>query len=268
MANKTDTFQISGVLHVPPLPGSPQAVESFQTVTDRVLADAEALVKGGIDCAVIENFGDAPFRANKVRPHVPAMLAVLGTEIRHRFGTDFDIGINVLRNDGMSAIGIAAALGASFVRINVFTGAAWTDQGLIEGDAASVTRYRSFLFQTSAADRPHIMADVGVKHAVPVGAQSIETLASEAISRGGADGLIVTGSGTGEPTSLDDVRRVQTVSADKPVWVGSGADPETIKGIADVADGVIVGTYLHEDGNLGAPISEDRVRSFVNATRS
>ena len=37
MANKTDTFQISGVLHVPPLPGSPQAVESFKALQTECL---------------------------------------------------------------------------------------------------------------------------------------------------------------------------------------------------------------------------------------
>ena len=264
--DSSDSFQISGVLHLPPLPGSPSSVSPFSSVIDHVLRDADALVSGGIRSAVIENFGDAPFWPGRVRPHVPAMMAVLASRITSRFGTDLSLGVNVLRNDGFSAIGIAAATGASFVRINVFSGAAWTDQGLIQGEAAQITRYRREL--CALGPQPAIMADVLVKHAVPAGVTCIETLAREAVSRGGADGLIVTGNGTGFPTSMDDVRRVKSAAGEKPVWVGSGASASTVAEIAAVADGVIVGTALHRDGDIVAPIEKDRVRSFVEASRS
>ncbi|MBV8842329.1 MAG: hypothetical protein JO307_05920, partial [Bryobacterales bacterium] len=36
--------------------------------------------------------------------------------------------INVLRNDGMAAIAIATAVGAEFVRVNVYAGARLSDQ--------------------------------------------------------------------------------------------------------------------------------------------
>ena len=52
------------------------------------------------------------------------------------------MGINVLRNDAQAAMGIAAASGASFVRVNVLSGAMLTDQGLIEGQAAELLRLR------------------------------------------------------------------------------------------------------------------------------
>ena len=259
-------FQISGVIHLPPLPGAPAADCSFQSVIDHVLRDTEALVLGGITSVVVENFGDSPFRPNRVRPHVSAMMAVLGSQIRSRFGDDISLGINVLRNDGLAAIGVAVASGASFVRINVFTGAAWTDQGLIQGEADQITRYRKELCGLDSL--PLIMADVGVKHAVPAGVSSLETMAAEAISRGGADGLIVTGVGTGKATSLDEVALVKATAGQKSVWVGSGATPENVSSIAKVADGVIVGTFLHQDGNISAPIEKDRVQSFVDASRS
>lgn len=259
-------FQISGVIHLPPLPGAPTAERSFQSVIDHALRDAEALVLGGIQSAVIENFGDSPFRANRVRPHVPAMMAVLGSQIRERFGDQLSLGINVLRNDGLAAMGVAVATGASFVRINVFTGSAWTDQGLIQGEADQITRYRKAL--CLADSQPSIMADIAVKHAVPAGVTCLETMAEEAISRGGADGLIVTGVGTGKTASLDEVARVKEKASQKPVWVGSGATPDTVAAIANVADGVIVGTFLHQAGNISAPIEKDRVQSFLDAARS
>ncbi|MEZ5146901.1 MAG: BtpA/SgcQ family protein [Bacteroidales bacterium] len=38
-----------------------------------------------------------------------------------------------LRNDAASALAIALSSGAKFIRVNVHTGAAVTDQGVIEG---------------------------------------------------------------------------------------------------------------------------------------
>jgi len=49
------------------------------------------------------------------------------------------------------------------------------------------------------------------------------------------------------------------------VWVGSGATPATIDAIRQNADGVIVGTYLHREGDIRAPIDVDRVRSITEA---
>jgi membrane complex biogenesis BtpA family protein len=259
-------FLIVGVLHLPALPGAPGCGGSFSEVLSHALRDAEALVDGGIDCCIIENFGDAPFRSNAVQPHVPAMMGVIGAAVRDRFAGSLSLGINVLRNDGHAALAVAFACQADFVRVNVFTGAAWTDQGLIEGEAASLTRYRRSL--SFGGPAPRIMADILVKHARPAGTDCIATLAKEATGRGGADGLIVTGTGTGQPTDLNELRQVKAAAPDHPVWVGSGVTSQSVSQVCELADGVIVGTALHRDANIQAPIDKDRVRSFVDAARS
>ena len=46
---------------------------------------------------------------------------------------------------------------------------------------------------------------------------------------------------------------------------GSGTTPETIRAIRQHADGVIVGTVLHRDADIRAPIDVDRVRSITEA---
>ena len=186
---ETHDFLLTGVLHLPPLPGAPGSRHAMQALVDHALRDAEALVEGGIHNCVIENFGDAPFRAGTVQPHVPAMLAVIAAEVHRRFAGEMKVGINVLRNDAHSALGAAVACGASFIRVNVLTGAAWTDQGLIQGQADSVLRYRRAL--CGAGLGPAIMADVRVKHAGPAGETDLARLAVEAVERGGADGIIV-----------------------------------------------------------------------------
>jgi len=261
---KESQFALSGVLHLPALPGAPGSVLEFEQVVEHALRDADALVAGGIHRCVIENFGDAPFRKEHVQPHVPAMMAVIARAVRERF--DMDVGINILRNDSLSAMGAAVACGAAFVRVNVLVGASWTDQGLIQGEAAALARYRKNL--CGDAQGPKVFADVNVKHAVPAGETDIGLLAIEAVERGGADGIIVTGTRTGAPTDMQDVARVRNAVGDHPIWVGSGVNQQTICSVVGVADGAIVGTCLHRDGELTAPIDKNRVHALVSASRS
>ena len=108
-------------------------------------------------------------------------------------GLGVPVGVNVLRNDALAALGIAAATGARFIRVNVLTGLMYTDQGPITGKAAEVARARSRL-----APDVEIWADVLVKHAVAPPGSDIRQMARDTIERGGADALIMSGSGTGE----------------------------------------------------------------------
>ena len=193
-------IEIIGVLHLLPLPASPSISPGFPAVVARALQDAEMLWSAGVRSMIVENLGDAPFRAERVDPHVPAMLAVVGGHLKQRYGDELRLGINVLRNDGMAAIGVAAAVGADFVRINVWTGATWTDQGLITGRAHDLLRYRREL-GLSAAELA-VAADVLVKHGVPAGSDDVGQVALDTARRGCADVLIVTGTGTGAGTGF------------------------------------------------------------------
>src|SRR5690606_3606108 len=156
--------------------------------------------------------------------------------------TDLPLGINVLRNDGESALAVALAAGAQFVRVNVLSGAVVTDQGVIEGDAARLMRRRRAM---GAAHVP-VLADVRVKHAAPLGPgwRPIEEDVDELLHRAGAAGVIVSGSGTGKPTDPHELAAVKAAAGDAPVFVGSGATPETAADLLRHADGLIVGTSL------------------------
>ncbi len=77
--------------------------------------------------------------------------------------------------------------------------------------------------------------------------------------------LILTGSRTGAPASLDEVARVREAVPALPAWVGSGVTPETVAAVARVAQGAIVGTTLHQEGRIGLPLDVERVRRLVGA---
>ena len=119
-----------------------------------------------IDIFVILWFNreNSPFYKTKVHPLTVASMTAIAMEVRKK--TNLPLGINVLRNDGISALSIAHAVNAQFIRVNILSGARVTDQGIIEGISAELSRFKSSLRNCSV----EIWADVDVKHSSPLGA--------------------------------------------------------------------------------------------------
>ena len=257
----TATKPVIGMLHVPPLPGSPRNTLGLNAIVEQVLKDAEALAAGGIDGMILENFGDFPFYPRQVPPHTVAFLTVLGREVRQRFGQP--LGVNVLRNDSAAAIAIAAAMDAQFIRVNVHTGARLTDQGIIEGMAHDTLRYRSLL----GCD-VKIFADVDVKHSAPVARRELSIEVDEVLSRGCADAIVVTGSATGRQAALEDLRIAKAAAGHAPVIAGSGVDATNLATVLEVADALIVGTAFKQDTITTNPVEAGRVRAVMQAVRA
>lgn len=254
---------VVGMVHLPPLPGAPGYDSNRTAVRERMLEDANALVTGGVDGIVLENFGDAPFYPDNVPKHVVAAMSSLATTLTDT--VEVPVGVNVLRNDAEAAMAVAAAARGAFVRVNVHVGATVTDQGLLEGRAHETLRLRDRIDASVA-----VLADVHVKHGTPLGTPAIEVATREAIDRGGADGIVVSGTATGTATDTDAIATVAKTTSDrstpKPVFVGSGVTPTTVEEYVGAgADGVIVGTALKEAGRTENPVSTDRVRRLVEA---
>jgi len=251
---------IIGMLHLPPLPGAPGFAGDPAAILTHVLRDAEALVAAGVHGLMLENFGDAPFYPSCVPPHTVAHMTRIAREVRGRF--DVPLGINVLRNDGCSALAVARAVGAACVRVNVLCGARVTDQGVIEGIAHELLRLRAQL----GADDIRILADVNVKHSTSLGPpRPLGEEVADLIERGGADAVIVTGGATGRPAELAELEAVKAVAGETPVLVGSGITAETIGDVLSRADGAIVGTALKAGGLAANPVDPARVRALVAA---
>jgi membrane complex biogenesis BtpA family protein len=228
-------------------------------VWSRALADAHAYAQGGFDGIVIENFGDAPFHKvthdDPVPPDVPAALAVAADRIAA--ATGLPIGINCLRNDGVAALGVAAVVGARWVRINVLSGAYVTDQGVIEGESARVFAYRRRLGSTVA-----VLADYLVKHAAPLATIDVAAGARDLAERSGAAGLVLSGARTGEPVDVALFDTVRAAVGAFPIWLGSGLSVANAASLWPRCDGAIVGTACKQDGRVDLPVDVTRVRAL------
>ncbi|MEL6937961.1 MAG: BtpA/SgcQ family protein [Cyanobacteria bacterium J06598_1] len=247
-----------GVIHLLPLPTSPRWQGDLNAVIARAEQEATALASGGVHGLIVENFFDAPFPKSQVDPVVVSAMTMVVQRLAQL--VPLPIGVNVLRNDARSAIAIATCTGASFIRVNVLTGIMATDQGLIEGEAHDLLRYRREL-----GSEVKIFADVLVKHAQPLGSPSIVTAVQETIQRGLADGVILSGGMTGSPPGLEDLQLAKQAAGDVPVFIGSGASWENIPQLIRSADGVIVSSSLKRKGDIEQPIDPIRARQFVTA---
>jgi len=233
----------------------------MKRVVERAVSDATRLADGGLHGLVVENYGDAPFLPGRVGAETVAALTVVATAVRD--ATGLPLGINVLRSDGISAVGIATAVDAAFVRVNVHVGATVTDQGVISASAPFSTRDRARLGTDVA-----IFADVHVKHGTPLGSGSIQEAARDAVDRGLADALLVTGTRTGAAPDVEAIRDVKEAVPSTPVLAASGVTPGNVREVLAVANGVIVATSLERGGKSGAPIDPARVAKFVSAAEA
>ncbi|HJU81873.1 MAG TPA: BtpA/SgcQ family protein [Acidimicrobiia bacterium] len=250
------------MVHLSPLPGAPRfrSDTGMDAVMARALEDASRLAEAGFPALMIENYGDAPFFAVGVPPVTVAALTRVVARVKDETG--LEVGVNVLRNDAISALGIAAATGAGWIRVNVLSGLMYTDQGPITGQAAEVARVRK-----DWCPGVGILADVFVKHATPPPGNDIAQAGADTWERAGADALVISGTGTGSAPDLDLARDLRMAVPEAPILVGSGATAGNLVELAKVANGAIVGSSLKVGGRPEGEIDLDSAREFVAAAR-
>ncbi len=246
-----------GMVHLKPLPGSYLYDGDLGGIVEAALRDAKTIEKAGFDAVMVENFGDVPFPKYVDKTTVAAFTAV-AKEIRDEIS--LPLGINVLRNDGIAAYSIAYAVKADFIRVNVLSGVAYTDQGVIEGIAHELARLRKLL-----PSRIKVFADVHVKHAVHFG--DFEDSLRDTVERGLADAVVVSGKATGKPVDIEKLALAKRISP-VPVLVGSGTTYEGLPELWEHADGFIVGTWIKRDGRVENEVSLERARKLVDLAKN
>lgn len=254
--------KIIGVVHLPPLPGSPNFAGSMDTVIECALQDCKTYHDSGLDGIIVENFGDAPFTAYVVPAVTVAAMTLAASEMKSQF-PDIHLGMNVLRNDAESALSIATVVKAEFIRVNVHVGAVLADQGIIQGKAYETLRLRK-----SLNSEVKIFADVGVKHSAPIGDYRIEQQAADALERGLADAIIITGSRTGVAVDMQELRQLRQRFPEAKIIIGSGASSTNVRKLLKYADSVIVGTSVKVGGITSNRVDSQRLKDFMRAAKA
>jgi membrane complex biogenesis BtpA family protein len=252
-----------GMVHIRALPGSPFASQPLDAIIRTAVAEAAALKDCGFDALILENMHDRPYINAPHPPHTTACMTAVALAVREAVG-ELPIGVQVLSGGEHEALAVALACRGSFIRCENFVFAHVADEGLMPQAAAGpLLRYRKSLNAGAA-----IFADIKKKHASHALTADISLAdAAKAAEFFGADGVIVTGTATGEPTDPAHVAEVRAATTPTlPVLVGSGVTPQQVRPLFDAgADGLIVGSSIKQGGLWSNPLDPTACRALAAA---
>ncbi len=254
---------IIGMVHVGALPGTPRSVATVEDLARDACAEATLLVSAGFDAVMLENMHDVPYLLRDVGPEIVAAMTRIASAVRAAVAVP--LGLQILAGANRAAIAVAHATGLSFVRTEGFVFSSVADEGLMsEADAGPLLRYRRAI----GAEGVRILADIKKKHSSHAITADV-TIADNASAAEffGADGLIMTGPATGQPTALGDIDAARR-GCGIPILVGSGATAATVSSLLSKANAVIVGSDLKVGGIWKHPLDPHRVRAFVEAAQA
>lgn len=250
---------VMGMVHFPPLPGSPlyDTAGGIQKIRDTALRDAEALAEAGFDGFSFSNEGDRPYLSSVDKTTVAVMSAVI-SEVSSQFKKPF--GLSVLA-DPEAAIAIGTATGADYVRIFlswVFVG----DWGIVDPCAGALQRFR----RNFGGMGMKVFANIS-GHTEPLGNRSIRDIAAGAVKFGLADAVCLAGTTAGSPISEDDLTEARKGAHGAPVIAGTGVSLDNVDRMMLLSDGVIMGTSIKIDGDTFNPIDAGKARQFMTRAR-
>lgn len=250
---------IIGMIHVGALPGTPASTASVAEIVALATQEARLYREGGVDGIAIENMHDLPYLRGRVGPEIVAAMTLVGQAVKNTSG--LPVGIQVLAGANIEALAVAHAAGLDFIRAEGFVFAHVADEGFIQSSAAELLRYRKAI----GAERVQVWADVKKKHSAHAITADISLGATaETVEFMRGDAVIVTGSVTGDPPKIADVREAKT-HCRLPVVLGSGVDVRNIAGFYPEADGFIIGTHFKVDGHWANTVDARRVEAFMSA---
>lgn len=250
-----------GMIHLLASPGYPEH-QGFQKTLDYALDDLHALQRAGFDAVLVENDNDQPHMITPT-PEVISFMTLITSEIVKR--AEIPVGVEVLLNDPLASMGIAANTGCKFIRTDYFVDRMSRDiyGGEMKIQPEEIVAYRKKL----QAEEILILADLQVKYATLLEkGKSIGTSLKQAIEKE-ADAVVITGNFTGEKPKLDDLITARNESQDFPILVGSGFASDNAKQLLEYANGAIIGSSIKIEG-FNSPVSLEKARTLVEIAKS
>ncbi len=256
---------IIGMIHLKALPGTPKFNDNINKIIDTALSETEIYKSSGIDGLAIENMHDVPYLKNDVGHEISSLMSIIAHEVKKL--SDLPCGIQVLSSANKVALAIAKNAGLDFIRAEGFVFGHVADEGYIDANAGELLRYRKVI----NADHIAVFTDIKKKHSshtITADVSIIET--AKAAEYFLSDGLIITGTSTGESANMGEIKSIKKVCK-IPVIVGSGITIDNVSEYLSNSDALIVGSYFKKDGYWANELEQDKIACFmdkVNTLRS
>ncbi len=248
-----------GMVHLPRLVKPFKGSDTVKKIVSFAIQEAITLEKAGFDAVLVENFHDIPYSKYQIDETKFLLMNLMVEKIISNI--NIPCGVNILRNACVQAIALATVTGASFIRCNIYEGAYVTDQGIIESVAVEVQQKHQEL-----RSRVQILADIHVKHASPLGKFTLVESAKNALNRGAANAIIISGRETGKLIDIDELKNFVQLSNIKPI-LGSGLAIENLSEVIPYISGAIVGSSIKAT-DISSPVDIQKARSLANKWKS
>jgi membrane complex biogenesis BtpA family protein len=254
---------IIAMAHVPALPGTPRYNEQLgmDHLVEAVKPDIEILLEAGVDAILFCNEDDRPYLLKAGIEQIAAMTHV----VTRCAPQDVPFGVDFMW-DADAAIAIAHATGASFTR-GVLTGTYESDMGFWSPSAGDTMRFKRGI----EAQDIKVFFNIVPEFGSPLGTRTVAERARSAVVSSLADVILISGPMAGAEPPIEVVKEIKGVVPDVPVFLNTGAREDNIEDYLQMADGVIVGSSLKEDGYTWNKVDRKRALSFmkrVNTIRS
>lgn len=216
---------------------------SESAVLDIARQECEAYLEGGMDGVVVENYFGT---VDDVRRALPLLKAEF---------PGLMVGVDVIWQNDLS-FDLALEHELPFIQLDSAAGHLHhEDEGAFE------ERVASFRARTDAL----ILGGVRLKNQPYLSGNDLAT--DLRIAKGRTDAVIVTGTRTGEETSLTKIEEFRSHLGDFPLVVGAGVNLANCIEQLSTADGAIIGTGLKRNGKTEDVVDAARVRALVSAVR-
>ncbi|MBQ2478052.1 MAG: BtpA/SgcQ family protein [Erysipelotrichales bacterium] len=251
---------LTAMVGVPALPGTLRYDGTpVPILAEKCVKEAKTLYAYGIRDIMIQNIGDLPM-IQRPGKEITAYMSVIASKVKDALPKDCEFGVSILMNDGEGELAVADAVGADYIRTKIYVGAMVAAGGIETSCMDEV-----LLLKQKIGSPVKIRADVHDRTGVPLGNPSLTDACEQALSKGLADVLIITGKN--EDETLNMVKEVKAAFPNAVIYIGGGAKPHNLKKFTDAADGVIVGSYLKKDGKIFEELDPVRLEEFMNAWR-
>ncbi len=253
---------IIGVVHLPPLPGTPYYQEGdLEKGIEKAKRCVSALLEGGAGGCLLQPIDRAYHVCDEADYARVSAMTVLAGETRRVAGSGFQVGIQFLWNGVRPALATAKISGADFIRCSAICGTVTTPYGTIEADADQIMSYRRRI----NALQIKISSEVAGYHVTGDHTRREELLTrARNIALAGADMFEVYHP---DPEINDQlVKNLKEVRKDIPVILGGGTNIETVKQRLRFADGAYVGSCF-EDGLWGGEMKTDLIKQYMEKVR-
>ena len=249
---------VIGMIHVDALPGTPKYKGDVENIINRAVKEAMTYKNSGIDVIAIENMHDLPYLKINVGPEIISLMSIIGREVKK--ASQLLCGIQILASANKEALAAAHSAGMDFIRSEGFVFAHVADEGIMESDAGELLRYRKQI----GAEDILIFTDIKKKHGSHSVTSDIDVVeTAKAAEFFLSDGVILTGTSTGQETDIDELKKVGNV-VNIPVFIGSGITADNIENYFSAADAFIIGSYFKQGGYWQNEVDADRVEALMN----